>query len=293
MAYLRNFVFTSFQEESFLDDLKKWPVVKYLVYGREVCPTTGKSHLQGYCELSSSRKFSIITKKIPSTHLEARKGTSTQAADYCKKDGDFFEQGSISQAGKRNDIHAATEMILNNESTREVALEHPVVFVKYHRGLHAFRCAVAEPRCTQPRIVVLWGDSGLGKSRMAREQLLSPGFYSWSPNLGPWFDGYHGQEEVLFEEFRGHFPFGQLLTLLDRYDTKVQPKGLTATEFCGTKIVITSPVHPNQWYENLNARKEGSLDQLTRRLDQFGKVIEIKKYQKLQADIRDFFLAIE
>lgn len=292
MAYLRNFCFTCFHEEDHLDDLKKWKVVKYLVYGKEICPKTNKPHLQGYCELSSSRKFSIVTKKIPNTHLEPRQGTARQASDYCKKDGEIYEQGDISQAGKRNDIHSATEMILNNESNREVALEHPTVFVKYHRGLHAFRCAVAEPRCTPPRILVLYGASGCGKTRMAKE-ILSPDHWSWGPAKGQWFDGYTGQTEVLFNEYRGHFPFGALLTLLDRYDAQVQGKGVPAIEFQGTKIVITSPVHPREWYMELNQKKEGSLDQLLRRLQEFGEIREVTKYQKPQADLRDFFLSLE
>lgn len=285
---VRNFVFTCFKEESHLDDLKNWDQVTYLVYGREICPTTQKPHLQGYCELKGSKKFSNLQKKLPETHIEKRKGSAKDADVYCRKDGDIFEQGTISQQGRQTPLHDATDMIIDGASNREIAIEHPVVYVKYHRGLHAFRCAVIEPRTTQPRIIVLYGESGTGKSRTARDY-LNPGYWCWTPMLEKWFCGYQGQDEVLFEEFRGQFPLGQLLTLLDRYDTKVQPKGLTSIEFVATKIVITSPVHPKYWYENLNTRQEGFLNQLLRRLEEFGKIIEVTKYEKPQADIRDFF----
>ena len=52
--------------------------------------------------------------------------------------------------------------------------------------------------------------------------------------------------------------------MLDRYDCSLEYKG-GEVEFCATKIIITSPSHPSQWYEGL-ANSEGDLDQLTRRI---------------------------
>ena len=38
-----------------------------------------------------------------------------------------------------------------------------------------------------------------------------------------------------------------LLSLLDRYDCPVEYKGGTS-EFCATRIILTSPKHPQDWY---------------------------------------------
>lgn len=65
---------------------------KYLVFGYEV-GENGTPHLQGYIELTKRLRFGGVKKLFPPrVHLEARRGTAEEAADYCKKDGVFFEE---------------------------------------------------------------------------------------------------------------------------------------------------------------------------------------------------------
>ena len=80
-------------DENLLKDLP----YKYLVYGREV-GENGTPHLQGYVEFHSKRHFSAVKKLHTTAHWEVRKGTAQQAAEYCKKDNDFFEDGTISMS---------------------------------------------------------------------------------------------------------------------------------------------------------------------------------------------------
>lgn len=127
---------------------------------------------------------------------------------------------------------------------------------------------LAKKRKTAPKVVVLHGPTGTGKSHTARAELSElyeeDDIYIWHPQQGTWFDGYEGQRGVLFEEFRGQIPFGFLLSLLDKYDCRVQCKGST-TQFAAETIYITSPKPPKEWYENL-ASNDGGLNQLTRRI---------------------------
>lgn len=60
--------------------------VRALVIGREVCPTTGKVHYQGYVRFSTAVRFSWWKNQFPTAHVEARKGTEAEAAAYCRKD---------------------------------------------------------------------------------------------------------------------------------------------------------------------------------------------------------------
>ena len=244
------------------DDIQgfsSWDQITYLIYGKEV-GESGTPHLQGYCELKSSKKFTTIKKKFPKAHLEARRGSASQASEYCKKDGDYVEVGEMSNQGKRSDIEEATDMILEGHRMREVALNNPSTYVKYHKGLMAFQAVILEPRNAVPNVTVLYGSTGTGKSRTAREMLKDP--YVWGPEQGQWFDGYEGQTSVILEEFRGQLPLGQLLRLLDRYDCKVQYKG-GMIQFVATEIVITSPKHPKFWYADDSKDK---IDQLMRRI---------------------------
>jgi len=61
--------------------------ILYLVYGREVCPTTGTPHLQGFIQFKTKRSFMVVKCLLPwGCHIEPLKKTPFEAADYCKKD---------------------------------------------------------------------------------------------------------------------------------------------------------------------------------------------------------------
>lgn len=96
----RNYCFTAWQ-------LPVWnpEVMKYMIYGKEICPTTGRLHYQGYVELKSPSRVVACKKyfKDNTIHLEKRKGTRDQAITYCKKDGDFLEYVSSSNSLTKED----------------------------------------------------------------------------------------------------------------------------------------------------------------------------------------------
>lgn len=43
---------------------------KYAVFGREICPTTGKKHLQGYVACHKKKLLTAMQKLFPKAHLE-------------------------------------------------------------------------------------------------------------------------------------------------------------------------------------------------------------------------------
>jgi len=247
-AKYRNLVFTlnNYVDNS-LDKLKDWDQITYLIAGKEIAPNTGTPHLQGYFELKTSVLGSTIKNRIPTAHLEPRFGTAKQAADYCKKDGDIFiEQGNISHQGERTDLQQVVDSVVEGRPMKEIADEYPLQYVKYHKGLQALRSITIKPRNTAPTIYVLYGSSGVGKSRKARELIGNNDYYKWTPGNGQWFDGYDAHTHVIFEEYRGEIPIGHFLDLMDEYDAKVQLKG-SMMQFVATFIVITSSVHPRYW----------------------------------------------
>jgi len=260
----RNYAFTLFgYNDDSLNDLLKHKHLTYVIAGREVCPSTQNKHLQGYIQFKEKVSFSTMKTLMPTARLKAAFADDVANYNYCSKDGNLFiEHGTRKKQGKRNDIHAAISMIDEGSSMREVAMSNPIVYVKYNRGLEKYKAIIIEPRNTQPEVIVLYGLTGSGKSRQARQLLTDP--YIWGPEQGKWFDGYEGQTETIFEEFRGQLPFGMLLRLLDRYDCRVETKGATI-QFVSTKIVITSPVHPRSWY-SIFEHQEDKIDQLLRRI---------------------------
>lgn len=240
----------------------------------------GTPHHQGYVEFTNCVTLSTLKVLIPKGHYEGRRGTAQQASDYCKKDGNFVEEGTLSSLpGRRTDIDAAIDAIRAGKRMREVAMEFPGIYVKYHKGLHRFKEMLAEPRSGPPEVQIYFGPTGSGKSRRAREW-AGPDAYVWHPQQGSWFDSYENHNNVVFEEFRGQIPFGMLLSLLDRYDCRVQTKGGT-TEFNALRIAITSPVHPKFWYKTL---EDGDrYDQLERRVSKIIDCGELDEIEKMKA----------
>lgn len=67
-------------------------VAEYLIAGREVSPTTGTPHLQGFIYFKNPRTLGGVTKVLEKRHVEPARDISASIA-YCKKDGNFFFTG--------------------------------------------------------------------------------------------------------------------------------------------------------------------------------------------------------
>ena len=78
------------EEESILQHFTS-PVI-FMCYGRELAPTTGTPHLQGFLALDNRIRLGTVKKhlKVPRIHLAACKGDFYQNIRYCTKDKDFF-----------------------------------------------------------------------------------------------------------------------------------------------------------------------------------------------------------
>lgn len=230
---------------------------KYYVIGKEIAES-GTPHLQGYCEFKNSRSFNAVSKSLFNAHIEPRKGSPEQAADYCKKDGDYIEHGEISQQGQRTDIDVVRDAVKANPTRpmREVtsiatsyqSIKVAEQYLKYHEV----------KRDWKPEVKWYYGPSGSGKSKTANEEM--PNAYHW--DTVKWWDGYDAHEDVLIDDFRKNMcTFSELLKILDRYSYRVETKG-GARSLLARRITITCPFHPSEVY----ATREDTY-QLIRRID--------------------------
>lgn len=236
---------------------------KYMIIGYEV-GESGTPHIQGYVEFNGQLTLKKIKWYIPRAHIEPRRGKPQEASDYCKKDGKFEEMGEISKQGDRTDLQIVAAMVKDGCPVAQVAEEYPDIYIKYSKGVSALRTLLSKPRNEKPSVLWIHGPTGTGKTKFFYDRYEEDS-YVWTPIMGNWFDGYDGQENVLFDDFRGELPFGHLLILLDRYRCTVQVKGGTV-QFKPKNIVITSPYSPYDLYSN-QTNVIDRMDQLTRRID--------------------------
>lgn len=76
------------------------PYCLYAVAGLETCPTSGKTHLQGYVYLKDSRTNGKARKLLPKMHIEPARECPASNFLYCSKEDKFISRGSIIQALK-------------------------------------------------------------------------------------------------------------------------------------------------------------------------------------------------
>lgn len=265
--------------------LQSLPNFRYGVYQLEQT-FGGVPHYQCYLEFSHIKRFTWLRKRLPTAHIEERRGTRDEARAYCQKDESRlsgpFERGEwICGPGHRSDIKIACEVLLSSRSLSAVAIAYPSTFVRYSRGFGALLSSTQPERSAPPRVTLLYGPTGSGKTRMAFEQY--PGLYRKPPDTR-WFDGYSSQGVLLLDDFFGaasKMSLSYLLQLLDRYPFTFEEKG-SYIPLLATKIVITSNHHPRTWY-NYVGRQESYLA-LARRVHAvyyFGRINEFAEWPHL------------
>lgn len=229
----------------------------------------GTRHLQFYMEFPGVMRFKTLQKRLPSVHLETRRGTAKQASNYCtgkNSDGtpkagvlSFWETGKLSDQGHRSDLDAVRQQALDDglrgvtrtRNAQQIRLAQ--LFLTYNE----------EPRTWKPHVVWIYGDSGSGKTRMAYASAGNDVYVK--KNGSRWWDGYDGQTTVILDDFRDTWFDGEItemLSILDRYECRVEYKG-GSRQLRATHMYITSIRHPDTMYRNTTE----PIEQLMRRID--------------------------
>lgn len=251
----RNYCFTIFGDWNFV----KHKDISYICFQKELCPSTNKLHYQGYIELSKPSRMNYVKDLLncKNAHLEKRLGTQQQAIDYCKKDsgvpGSFFECGTKSNQGKRNDLNVLLSE-LKDKKLNEFCIENPSLTIKYSKGIQFLKnCFDSVSLVNRDvHVSVLIGPPGCGKTRFAYDTYSDIYKLNTNTNNTLWFDGYNDNKVLLIDDFSGWIRFTELLTILDRYPYRCQLKG----GYCWAKwdkVIITSNYPICNWYSDVNA----------------------------------------
>jgi len=220
---------------------------KYMVYGKEV-GAEGTPHLQGFFTLKKLYRIAGLRKEGLSCHLEPTKGTSLQAADYCKKDGDYVEFGTPPTPGKRTDLEEACQALKDGATMADLALSHPTQVVKFGRGLTQLKLLIDKPY-QHDSVRGLWyvGAPGTGKSHKARAD--NPGAYVKAQSK--WWDGYAGEEVVVLDDLDTNVLGHYLKIWADKYACTGETKGGTVNLRHQKFIVTSNYTIESLWPEDL------------------------------------------
>lgn len=237
---------------------------KYFIVGRERCPTTDRPHFQCFIYMKNQVYFSSINKALQKGNecigwVKSCHASNLHNINYCKKDRDFDEYGTPpNDDGKHNLIEKLGEF----SNLEEFMENEPETYCKWRNGVKdLWAIKQASKRFWQP-IVVRWiaGPSGSNKTREAFEAGCVPVVY----NNG-YFSDWGGARKIVFEEFRGQIPYGEILKITDDYHNyyTVNIKG-SQKMIDLDEVWFTSPLLPEEAYPGMTGKD--NLSQLKRRI---------------------------
>lgn len=239
-------------------------VMDYLAYSEEV-GKDGYKHYQGFVSWKCAR-WTYACKKKYGHWFNWMKGHLIQNDDYCSKQNSLTEFGVRPKQGHRTDLDRLRDRIMSGESVDTITIENPMAYHQYGRTLNRIEDIVMRERHRTEMTTCEWiyGDTGVGKSHTAYANYSNKTHYSYPYDTNGWWDGYKGQEVVIFNEFRGQIQYSRMLDLIDKWPCSVPRRGREPAPFVSRHIIITSSLHPKDVYHNISAND--SLEQLLDRI---------------------------
>lgn len=153
------------------------------------------------------------------------------------------------------------DRLKENPSDIEIIQEFPSLSLRYWKGLMEIKRTIQESQAPKLRldldVVCLWGEPGSGKTRKALKE-LGEDCFMMSACSPEWWDGYQGQKAVLIDDYRNSWPVTRLLNVLDIYPVRLPIKG-SFTYLKARRIYLTSNLHPQAWYPNVEEMTKQAL----------------------------------
>ena len=174
--------------------------------------------------------------------------------------------GMHPKQGQRLDLKAITDDILGHKITvDEITIEKPNLYHQYGRTFNKIQEIANRKKFRNWMTEGIWyyGETGAGKSHLAYEGYNPETHYILNLNDNGFWNGYTGQPIVIINEFRGQIPYGELLDLVDKWPKTVKIKCEAPQPLLAKKIIITSPLAPEDIFVNRFAQDK--LAQLMRR----------------------------
>jgi len=285
---VRWFVVTNWNIDCDYDALIAEGRVRFLAYGPEVAPTTGRPHHQLYMYLHKdtargARSLGNLGKMFGDTHCKVLPmfGKISDNEAYCAKEnaGELIKHGNEPKQGARGDVDEAVDKIMKGDMTAdEICVENPGFFHQYGRTLDRAEAIALRQKYRTEMTACTWytGPTASGKSHAVFEGYDPATHYVKNLNED-WWDGYKGQPIVIFNEFRGQIPFKEMLDLIDKWPKTVKWRCKEPVPFLAREIRISSIKKPEDVYVNQSGEPWG---QWTRR-------VVVVTLNKRKRDIRE------
>ena len=220
------------------EKMSKFRSLIYYCFAYECGAENQTEHCHLYCQFSGGVRFSTIQKTFDCANIQTAHGTAEQCRSYIQKSGrwsnsdkaktksaedSFFEYGTLKQErqGKRSDLDLLYQQIKDNLSDFQIVDGNPR-FLRYLPLIEKTRIAIAKELAageyTPTRVIFLWGEHGVGKTRYVLDNYDS--LFRVTRYKNP-FDNYAGQSTVFLDSYYNGLTLEDLLLYTEGYKTEI------------------------------------------------------------------------
>nr|WAE43193.1 MAG: replication associated protein [Cressdnaviricota sp.] len=222
----RNYVFT---RNNFVDTVQEDTLdCRFISYAKEIAPSTGTPHLQGYVCFTDAKTHSSVKKLLKGSWCEPMKGSIQENDIYASKFDIPTERGdkplSNDDKGRANQLRW--------HRTRQLAKEGRLddidadLYIKHYSTLKRIQ-SDNQPKIEPTDVKCYWicGPPGTGKSHEV--YYTFPDAYKKNMDKPDWFDHYNMEDVVYLEDIDKYQVkwAGLLKRLSDKWPMQAQIKG--------------------------------------------------------------------
>lgn len=243
--------------------------VKWFIFQTERGRDTDNLHLQMYIQLRRPARCRAVARMLgEGAHVESRHHSHGELRDYCSKEetrcpgteGPWEEGTPCTGAGQRTDLDDLRITLAERPdaesaepgrapglppSVVRVSDEHFSCFIRHGRMIKEHIMLHTKKRNSFNTCIVYWGPTGTGKTTRANEEY---GDAYWFSGSGNWYDGYDGEECIIFDDINPSIiPYNFMLQLCQQFQLRLPVKG-SFVMCAATTIVVTSNLHPREWW---------------------------------------------
>lgn len=287
--------------------LHGWKAVKYWC----LCDEVGKAgtyHTHLFLCSPGGILFSTVKNRFPCAHIDFVRGTARDCRDYIRKEGKhkgtdkedtnlantFEESGEVpvERQGQRSDLIELYDMVKSGASDYEILEANPELLVhidRIERTRQIIRGEEFKNRFRELQVEYWFGATGEGKTRTVMEHYGYGNVYRVTNYRYP-FDGYRGQDVIVFEEFYDSIRIQEMLTYLDGYPLELPCRYNNKTA-CYTKAYILSNVPFGEQYRDTAREQPETFEAFRRRIHCIKEFSEkgIVSYQGMEDYEKDRF----
>jgi len=249
----------------------------------------GTPHTHIYAQFRNAVMFKTMQTRFHGCHFDPVHGTNQQNRDYIRKEGKWAEDAkkdtnlieTFEESGElppdpvsgQKQSALILERIKAGASNFEIISEYPAALNKQNY-MEQYRQSLLEEQYKNTfrnlTVTYIWGETSSGKTRGVMEKYGYSSVYRVTNYAHP-FDGYKGEDVLVFEEFRSSLLIGDMLNYLDGYPIRLPCRYADKTA-CYTKVYLITNIPLEMQYPNIQTDSPETWNAFRRRIDKVRRI---------------------